>query len=378
MEHDNLRIDIGGAEVEDLYRDLITMEVELDDQLAGMFRLTVELLLGADGTWPYLDDERFAPWMRVVITAGLESDSQQLLVGYITHLLPDFGAGLEQCRLQIWGMDASVLMDREDKLKDWPNKKDSDIATETFREYGLTPQVTDTEVIHDEEVSTIIQRETDIALLKRLALRNGYECFVDGDTGYFRPPAVAEAPQPVLAVQFGAETNVNRFALEVNALAPTNVAMVQVDRINGEVLNATVDSPRQPALGAKPLSDYLGPGMTPGLVYIGQAVTTGNPEMTGLCQGLYDQGEWFVTGEGEVAANEYGNILTPRATVTIKGIGETHSGVYYVTHVTHVFTASGYTQVFRVKRNALMPTGSEDFSIGDVGLVGLAVGGFAR
>ena len=37
-------------------------------------------------------------------------------------------------------MDASVLMDREDKLKDWPNKKDSDIATEIFRRYGLTPR----------------------------------------------------------------------------------------------------------------------------------------------------------------------------------------------------------------------------------------------
>ena len=50
--------------------------------------------------------------------------------------------------------------------------------------------------------------------------------------------------------------------------------------------------------------------------------------------------------------------------VLIKGVGETHSGMYYVTHVTHTFTADGYTQRFKVKRNALMPTGSEDFSAG--------------
>ena len=31
--------------------------------------------------------------------------------------------------------------------------------------------------------------------------------------------------------------------------------------------------------------------------------------MTRLCQGLYNEGEWFVTGEGEVAANQYGNVL---------------------------------------------------------------------
>jgi phage protein D len=375
MQHDNLRIEIAGAELDGLYGDLVSLEVELDEELAGMFRMTVALLLGSDGSWTYLDDERLAIWQKVVITAGLEDDSQQLLSGYITHVRPDFGAGLEQCRLEIWGMDASVLMDRVDKLKDWPNKKDSDIAAEAFQAYGLTPQVTDTDVIHDEEVSTIIQRETDIQLLKRLALRNGFECFVDGDTGYFRPPAVDDTPQPVLAVQFGDETNVNRFSLEVNALAPANVAMFQVDHVSGEVLDASSQAGQQAALGANPAAGYLGPGMEPGLVYIGQTVATGNPEMTALCQGLYDQGEWFVTGEGEVAANDYGSVLKPRGTVTIKGIGETHSGVYYVTHVTHRFTVDGYTQTFRVKRNALMPTGAEDFSAGGGGLLGALTGG---
>jgi phage protein D len=374
MKHDHLRIEIGGAEVgERFYRDLILLEVELDDELAGMFRMTVALLR-ADGRWPYLDEEPFTPWSRVVITAGFENDSEQLIVGYITHLLPEFGAALEQSRLQIWGMDASVVMDREDKLKAWPNKKDSDIATETFREHGLAPQVTDTEVIHDEEVSTIIQRETDIQFLKRLALRNGFECFVDGDTGYFRPLAVSDTPQPVLAVHFGHETNVNRLALQVNVVTPANVAMFQVDRIDGKILDAAADSARQPALGSKPHADYLQPGIPSGLVYLGQTVTTGALEMTGLCQSLHDQGEWFVTGDGEVAANEYGSILKPRRTVTIKGVGETHSGVYYVTQVTHAFASSGYTQAFRIKRNALAPTGAEQFSMGGNGLAGALAG----
>jgi phage protein D len=375
MQHDNVRIEVDGAEIDQLYKDLVVLEVELDDQLAGMFRMTVTLLLGSDGKWPYLDDEHFAIWKRVVITAGLDDDSRQLLVGYITHLRPDFGEGLEQCRLEVWGMDATVLMDRADRLKDWPNKKDSDIATETFQHYSLTAQVTDTDVIHDEEVSTIIQRETDIQLLKRLALRNGFECFVDGDTGYFRPPAVDDSPQPLLAVQAGDTTNVIRLSLEVDALAPANVAMFQIDHVTGEVLDASADTSGETALGANPSASFLAAGMDPGLVYIGQTVTTGSPEMTALCQGLYDQGEWFVTGEGEVAANQYGSILTPRSTVTIAGIGETHSGVYYVTHVTHRFTADGYRQVFRVKRNGLGPTGSEVFSAGAGGLLSAVTGG---
>ncbi|MEV6871432.1 hypothetical protein [Amycolatopsis sp. NPDC051128] len=375
MQHDNLRIEIGGAEAADVYPDLVRLEIELDDDLAGMFRMTVALRLNPDGSWTYLDDERFVPWQRVVVTAGLADETRPLLTGFITHLRPQFAVGLEQSVLEVWGMDASVLMDRVDKLKDWPNKKDSDIATEAFRAYGLTPQVSDTAVVHNEEVSTIIQRETDIQLLRRLALRNGYEVFVDGDTGYFRPPGLDDTPQPVLAVQFGAETNVNWFTLEVDALAPADVAMSGVDHVTGEVLDVNAESAGETALGAKPADSYLPPGTDPGLVHIGQTATTGSAEMTSLCQGLRDRGEWFVTGEGEVAANQYGSILTPRATVTIKGIGETHSGVYYVTHVTHTFSTAGYLQAFRVKRNALMPTGDEDFSAGGGGLLGSLTGG---
>lgn len=374
MPHDNLRVEIGGDEVDGFYRDLVRLEVELDDQLAGMFRMTLALLLDPDGSWPYLDDERVTVWARVVVTAGLDDDTRQLIDGYITHLRPEFGDGLDQCRLEIWGMDATVLMDRADRLKAWPSRTDSDIAAEVFREYGLTPEVTDTGVVHDEDLSTIIQRETDIQFLHRLALRNGFECFVDGDVGHFHPPAVDETPQPVLAVQFGEETNVNRFALEVNALTQAGVAMFQVDHLTGDVLDASADTGRQQALGSAPVTSFLPPGADPGLVYVGRAVTTGSQEMAELCQGLFDRGEWFVTGEGEVSAEKYGGVLTPRRTVTVKGIGETHSGVYYVTHVTHRFTQNGYLQVFQVKRNALRPTGNEDFAAGGGLLVGLAGG----
>lgn len=369
MEHENLKIEIEGEEFTDLCPGLISLKIELDDKLASMFRLQLELLQRTDGTWFFLDDERFMVWKQVTITAGFESGTEELISGYITHVKPSFDPDPMQCTLEVWGMDGSVLMDRVDKLEDWPNKKDSDIAAEIFSLYGFTPEVEDTEVIHDEAVSTVIQRETDIQFLKRLAFRNGFECYVEGTIGFFRSAKLDATPQPVLAVHFGDETNINRFSIEVNALAPANVAMFQVDRLNKETLDASAETSQQEALGAIGTSDLLPTGMEPGLVVIGQTVTTGSPEMTALCQGLFHEGEWFVTGEGEIAANQYGHVLKPRSTVTIKGIGETYSGVYYITHVTHSFAADGYTQVFRVKRNGLMPAGSEDFS-SSAGLLG--------
>src|SRR5205823_5747302 len=115
----------------------------------------------------------------------------------------------------------------------------------------------------------------------------GYECFVEGTSGHFRAPRVNATPQPILAVHFGDETNVNHFAIEVNALTPANVSMSQVDRTNKEVLDATADVSQLETLGATDGAGILGPGMAPGLLVVGQTVTTGTAEMTSLCQGLF-------------------------------------------------------------------------------------------
>jgi phage protein D len=376
---DSLRVEIGGAEIDGLYADLRLLEVELDDELTAMCRLTLALTLLPDGSWTYLDDDRFAPWQTVKVVAGLEDDTRELLTGYVTHVRPEFAEGLDQCLLEVWAMDSGILLDRADVVKDWPNKKDSDIAVELFSAHGLDYTVTDTAVVHDEKISTIIQRETDLQFLQRLALRNGFECYVEGRTGHFGP--TDDAPRvdlPVLAVQFGDATNVTRFALEVNALAPSTVVMTQVDRLTGQALDATSQQAVAPALGAKTPAHLLGEGMPAGLLRVGQTVATGNPEMTALCQGLHDRGEWFVNVEGEVDAHRYGGVLVPRATVVVKGIGKTHSGRYRVARVTHSFTPDGYVQGFTLRRNALGLTGTEDFGADAAvdlgGVAGLAVG----
>ena len=349
--------------------EVVGLQVELDTELASMFRLQLVIRQQGDGTWTYLDEERFGLWKPITIKAGFEDGMEDLMSGYITHVRPDFDPDLSRCTLAIWGLDGSVLMDREEKLRAWPNEKDSSIAAQIFNLYGFSSVVDDTQVVHDEAVSTIIQRETDMQFLQRLALRNGFECYVEGTTGFFRKPQVDASPQPVLAVHFGEETTVNRLTFEVNALTPANVTMFQVDRASKEVLEAAATTSQQLALGAA--RSVPTAGVAQGQVYVSRDVTTGLPEMTALCQGLLHEAEWFVMAEGEIAGNQYAHVLKPHGTVTIKGVGETYSGVYYVTQVTHTFTPNGYTQFFRAKRNALMPTGTEDFAVSSERLGGL-------
>jgi phage protein D len=362
MPHDHLFITINGQEITNFYPDLLKVEVELDDELAGMFRLRFGFQLMADGSWTNVDEDVFRVWNPITIEGGFEDNSEELLRGYITQVKVQFEANDTQVALDVWGTDESVLLDREEKLKDWANKKDSDIATELFAGVGLAPQVEDTGVVHDEAVSTTIQRDTDMQFLKRLALRNGYECYVEGGIGYFGPPDLDSDPQPVLAAHFGEKTTLGRFYLTVDGLRPTNIAMAQMDRTTKEKIDVLVEVSQQDPLGTLHAAQVPGANADRAAMVVGLNGATGHAEMSALCQSIFHRAEWFVTGEGEVWANEYGHILRPRKKVTIKGLGETYSGIYYVSHVTHTFTPSGYSQNLRVKRNALLLTGDEDFA----------------
>lgn len=357
---EQVTVKIDGEELSELYGRM-TLDIDLDDDSASMCHLVLPLSQSSDGTWDLLDDERFQVWKQIAIQIGFDGELSDVFTGYITHLQPQLPSDPGACRLELWALDGSVLLDREDKRKDWPDKKDSDIARDIFGTYGLAAEVDETEVTYDSEVLTILQCETDMQFLRRLALRNGFECFVGGTTGYFRAPMLDGDPQPVLAAHFGDDTNLNDIAIEVNALAPAKVAMTQIDPATKEVLEVTVETSDRRALGQLGSAGLLRSGVSAAQVEVARAVATGVPEMTALCQALFQHGEWFVTATGEIAANDYGHVLTPRATVTLKGVGELYSGIYYVCRVSHRLSPNAYTQQFRAVRNGLRPTGSENF-----------------
>jgi phage protein D len=361
MENEILLIKINNREHADIYPDIVSVEAEEDEKLAGVFNIRLAIHLQKDGSWTWIDDERMKVWNKVSISAGFIDNLVEVISGYITQVKPYFDAQMSQCYLDIKGMDTSVLMNTEEKVKDWANKKDSDIATQIFTQYSLIPEVENTEIVHREAVSTIIQRETDLQFLQRLARRNGFECFVRGNTGYFRSPQLTGIPMKTLAVQFGTESNLSYFKAVINAQQPVKVEMHQLDLLTRENRDVSVESTQQRQLGKDSASGLYSAEVEPAKVFVKHAKANDQPAMQAFCQGLYDEAEWMLEGEGEIIGTLYRDVLRARELVTIKGVGKTYSGVYYVTRVKHVFTDKGYIQEFKVKRNALNPDGTEDF-----------------
>ncbi len=359
-----LLLKINGLETPDLYPVIVNLEVEEDEGLASVFSLRLAMHFKTDGTWTQLDDERLKLWNKISISAGFTANLVEIFSGYITRIEPIFDNDDCRCYLDIKGMDRSVEMNLEEKMKAWPGKKDSDIARQIFSTYGFIPKVDNTQALHPENSSTIIQRETDLQFLHRLARRNGFECFLRNNTGYFRPPQLDGKPQKTLALRFGQETDLAFFRVTADALIPTQVGMQQPDILTREKREVSITSVAQKQLGKIPATGLYPPGLGPAKTYMKHSTANGQPAMQALCRSVYDKAEWFLRGEGKISGLLYQDVLRARGTVTIKGIGSNYSGIYYVTKVKHIFTKTGYSQDFQVKRNALQPKGTENFGSG--------------
>ena len=63
-----------------------------------------------------------------------------------------------------------------------------------------------------------------------------------------------------------------------------------------------------------------------------------------------------VTASGELDAVRYGEILTPRSLIGLRGAGLLHDGLYYVKQVTHNISRGSYKQRFTLAREGLGAT----------------------
>jgi len=356
-------VSIAGTPAPDVMPSVLEMEVDEDHDMASVLRLRLAMYKPENALWTFLDDDRVQLWAQIAVSATIADESQDLFSGYITEIKPHFDIDDNSSYVEIQAMDTTCLMALEEKIKDWPNMSDSDIANQILSTYGLTATVDDSGVVHDDTIATIIQRETDFHFLKKLARRNGFEFVVRGTNAYFRKPVLSSTPLPVLAVQFGGSTNVASVDIEVNAMRPARVEMHQIDTIGKQAQDADIESSDQTQLGQNSVLTLTAPNGAQSRVIVRHAVATGLTEMQNLCQAVYDRAEWLIEAKGHVDSVAYGGFLRTQSLVPMKGVGQICSGMYYLTNVRHVFTVNGYLQHFTGRRNAMAPNDS-DFSAG--------------
>jgi len=361
-------IRVDGETFDDLYDDLIAVEVADRADEPSSFAIKLSLHQYRDGTWGRLDDTQglaggaFAPWQRITILGGYEDEPDVLIDGYVAGVAPRFEPTASESSLVLWGYDASHAMNIEDKVVAWPDQKYSDVASTIFAAYGLNAEVIDTKVIHRADDNLLMQRGTDWQFLRRLGQRIGFEVLVRGATGIFAPPELARTPQKDLAIAFGDDTNLVWFEPRLVADLPSRITMARTNVVDKVMETAAVDRTPLAVLGVRD-GDALRAGRS---LVTGKAAAIAPAEpaydlghMTDMLTGQRRRADWIVSGEGEIDGSLYASPLRARNTVLVKGVGPTFAGLYYVTEVIHRFTPDDYLQRFKVVRNAVDVTGAE-------------------
>lgn len=341
------------------------IEIETSTERAAIFRLRFELSKTPLGDWDVLQFDIFRPLVPIKVSVFLGSRPETIINGYLNEARLDNRSQPGQSTLEVVGMDASgTLMNLQEQPFPWPNLPDSAIAATIFGKYAIVPNPFPTPPSRTILDVTTTQRATDIRILKRMAERNAFECYVQPDpilgmdVGHFHPPQVIMPPQAVLSTDFGLATNMDTFNVSYGMLEPTSALAVALDPATRAPMPGIAPAALEPPMGLEPTLTRI---LVPPVVRPAGTDAANAAELMTLTQSIANRSSRCIQGSGDVDGLKLARVLRPGLPVAVRGAGRQYSGIYYVTEVTHSLSNDHYTQRFQAWRNALGLTGAELF-----------------
>lgn len=333
-------------------------EIEVEDHadMADMLRMRISISPNERCSAWTVVDERLFPRLRkvkVLVTVGTAL-AEPLIEAYVIETNADFQNQPGQSVFNVVAMDATVCLILEQKVRSFPDMSDSDIAEQIFTEHHFQPVVDRTSVTRQDVDQATTQRGTDLQFLRHLAIRNGYEVYVEANPltqvieGHFHPPRLDQPAQGVLSVNFREHTNVNSFTARFDMLRPTTARVTGLDTGDLSDQQADSDSVALRELGSESAlsTDHQRRVL---LTHTGLSKAG---ELQTLSQAVVDRSSLAITGEGDLNTVAYGKLLRAKRTVKVRGAAGEFNGTYYVRRVLHTISGDGYTQRFTLHRNA--------------------------
>jgi hypothetical protein len=348
----------------DIAEALQSVSVTQNDEGRSGFQIVLQV--GRTGPTDLLDyrlllNPLLRPFSRVILMVLFNGMPRVLIDGLITNQQFSPGSAPGTATLTLTGEDVSVAMDMEKKRAEWPAMSEMVIANViigSYAQYGLVPMVIPPPTI-DQPLPierTPVQQGTDLDYLKTMAQRFGFVFYVEPgpvpgvNTAYWGPPKRAGLPQRALTVNQGPEMNVDSVNFTYNGMAPTIVMDEVQDRLtNTSMPVMTFVSLRLPPLAAMPALPFQLPNVRTSLLEQGAGLSI--IEAYARAQGITDKSvDNVVTAQGELDALRYGDVLTPRGIVGLRGAGFTYDGLYYVKSVSHSISKGQFKQRFNLSR----------------------------
>jgi hypothetical protein len=343
------------------------VEVTHTDDKPSAFDMT--FLVGRSGPAELLDHAllqlpTLQPLFRVVMIVTLGGIPRVLFDGVIKHieLNPSQQAG--ESRVRVKGEDLSAVMAAEDRSVEHPAQDETVIANKIILSYapwGLIPVVIPPIMI-DPPIPTErtpVQQGTDLAYLNDMADRHGYVFYVlpgpapMTSTAYWGPPKLLDIPQRAITVNMGSHSNATISSVQNDPESPEVIDDEVQDRLTNQTVPVRTFAPIRPPLALFPTWLTLGPNIRKAkLRTSGLSVMQAYARAQARTNAAADS----VTVTGELDSDQYGDLLTARGIVGVRGAGFSYDGWFYVKSVTHRLRKGSYNQSFTLTREGVGST----------------------
>jgi phage protein D len=314
------------------------------------FRLRYQVDITAQDL-PMLRDARLDPDSEIQVLVVLDGSAQCLVKGPVHSQQIRLLHGGAGSYVDVSGTDGSVAMDREVKAKVWDAVSDADVVSQIVATYGAIADTESTPAVHEEDKHTLVQRDSDLRFIRRLARRNGFLFWITPDpmgkeTAHFKRAPVGDTPAAKLAINL-ATPNVNALDITWDVERPTSVLAMQLDLTDKSDIDGAVAKSPLKLLGDKRLAD-IAAGTRSVLV---SAPADDAGDLKNRSEGALVEAELFVRASGETNVHALGSVLHAHTVVDVQGVGKRHSGPYFVSSVRHLIDATTHRMEFELLRN---------------------------
>ncbi|MGV0025321.1 phage late control D family protein [Phormidesmis priestleyi] len=345
-EPPNFEVRINGSSLPaDLETRLMSISVEDDTDLPSMFTLGLTSSEQQPNANQLIDQALFAIGNTVEVKLGYGARLTRLIVGEITGLEPEFHFnGLPN--LTVRGYDRRHRLQRGRKTRTFIQQKDSDIAAQIVSEAGLTAQTSDSQVTHE----YILQaNQTDLEFLQTRARQIRYEVIVNDRTLMFRPVANAESQIFTLTLDDG----LLEFYPRLSSMGQVNEVVMRGwnPKDKKEIVGQARRGDEVSTMGGQKSGAAIAESaFSSAVARVGDRPVVTQAEADQLAKASFNRAVLsLIKGDGVCRGRPD---LRAGKVIKIDGIGQRFSGQYYVTSVSHRFSATGYYSHFSVQRNA--------------------------
>ncbi len=306
-----------------------------------------------NGDFALLTDARLGPDAEIAVLVPDGNNKAVIVRGPVTRQRISVQTGGDGSVLEVIGGDATIALGREVKVHVWSSVSDADVITQILSSAGLSPTVKlPSSVVHVEEKNALVQRETDLHMVRRLARRNGCWLWLDydpstaGATAHVERPPVGSQP----AVSFHIEpdkNNVREATIEWDVERVVSADADQRDVFGASDMDGSVLKSPLTSLADHALADIIKSARR---ARLSTPVDDAGDLIVRSEAALIEEG-WFVSVGLRADVRTLKAIVRAPSVAELNGAGSRHSGKYMVVRVAHQIDDDSHLMNVTLARN---------------------------